>query len=275
MTTQATKFEQTHIAMVLDRSGSMDCCRKATIDAVNKYLLEARGDSVLKEADFQLMTFDTDSIDTVRNGAPINVKDITMEDYVPRGGTPLYDAVGRGIDTLDGKLAGGSGKAILVIVTDGAENSSRKYQGEPGRRQIKEMITARQSAGWLVVFLGAGLDAAAQGLALGVAAGATADIAMDEVALAASTHAMYSMSRSYAAQPNREKAGQLRASGALDLSASTRKAMGDASGGAGLLGRTKVPPAAKAPVQAPTAPVAPVAKAGDTWDKKEVDAWSK
>src|SRR5262249_37767911 len=96
--TAPTKFEQTHISMVLDRSGSMESCRKATIDAVNKYLLEARQDSVLKESDFELLTFDTDSIDSLRRGAPVAVKDISMEDYVPRGGTPLYDAIGRGID---------------------------------------------------------------------------------------------------------------------------------------------------------------------------------
>lgn len=64
-TTKPTKFEQTHIAMVLDRSGSMESCRKATIDAVNKYLLEARQDANMKEADFELLTFDSQSIDTM------------------------------------------------------------------------------------------------------------------------------------------------------------------------------------------------------------------
>ena len=35
MTTTPTKFEQTHIAMVLDRSQSMGSCRDSTIEAVN------------------------------------------------------------------------------------------------------------------------------------------------------------------------------------------------------------------------------------------------
>jgi hypothetical protein len=38
--------------------------------------------------------------------------------------TPLYDAVGRGIDSLDARQAkSGSDKAVQVIVTDGMENA--------------------------------------------------------------------------------------------------------------------------------------------------------
>ena len=40
-----TDSTKTSITMVLDRSGSMESCRAATITSVNKYLLEARGDA--------------------------------------------------------------------------------------------------------------------------------------------------------------------------------------------------------------------------------------
>ena len=61
-----TDSTKTSITMVLDRSGSMESCRAATITSVNKYLLEARGDLILKESDFQLMIFDTQSLGEVQ-----------------------------------------------------------------------------------------------------------------------------------------------------------------------------------------------------------------
>jgi len=115
---------KTSITMVLDRSGSMNSGRQATIDAVNKYLAEARG-CELASADFELTIFDSVSIDTIRSGELSSVRNITDGDFVPREITPLYDAMGRGIDSLDHRA--GDGKAILVVVTDGMENHSRKH----------------------------------------------------------------------------------------------------------------------------------------------------
>ncbi len=257
-----TKFEQTHIAMVLDRSGSMGSCRKATIDAVNKYLLEARQDAALKEADFSLKIFDSQSIDEVRSGVIINVKDLAEVDFQPRGGTPLYDAVGRGIDDLDGKLVNaGSGKAILVIVTDGEENSSRRHT----HASISELIKARQGVGWLIVFLGAGLDAARQGIAMGIRAASTASIAMNEQALGATMSSVRGMSSGYAARPLAEA---MDFAATASFSAGERRSMGDATAGADLLGAQQAPGGAPTPsVDTPAAPQA------DAFTST-TDAWS-
>lgn len=47
-------------------------------------------------------------------------------------------------------------KVIVMIITDGAENSSRKYSGE----QIKSMIKHQEDKyGWEFMFLGANIDA--------------------------------------------------------------------------------------------------------------------
>ena len=164
---------KTSITMVLDRSGSMNSCRKATIDAVNKYLEEAKS-SDLKTADFELMIFDAKSIDVIRSGVLADVAGITEKDFEPRDMTPLYDAIGRGIDSLDKR--NGDGKAILVIVTDGAENQSRKHT----HASISELIQGRQDKGWLILFLGAGLENAQQGTSLGIRAANVANIGLDE-----------------------------------------------------------------------------------------------
>jgi Mg-chelatase subunit ChlD len=70
--------------------------------------------------------------------------------------TPLYDAVGRGVGILDEALGGKPGKAVLVIMTDGLENASREFD----HIRITDLVKKRQEAGWLVVFLGEGLDVA-------------------------------------------------------------------------------------------------------------------
>ena len=224
---QMTDSTETSITMVLDRSGSMESCRAATITSVNRYLLEARGDENLKEAGFELMIFDTQSLDVIRSGRMTDVKDITSEDFQPRGGTPLLDAIGRGVDKLDKKAA--SNKAILVIVTDGEENSSKKHNYE----SIKALIDDRQTKGWLIVFLGAGLSSAQQGLRMSIHAANVANIGLDEASLGASMGVLAAISGAYSLK---KTAAETRAYAESEKFTSKMRAMmGDRSGGADLV----------------------------------------
>jgi len=94
------------------------------------------------------------------------VKPLAHGEYSCAGMTPLYDAVGRGIGVLDEATAGkDAAKAILVVMTDGMENDSKEFN----HAKITGLIRARQDAGWLIVFLGEGLDVAKQGEAMGAA----------------------------------------------------------------------------------------------------------
>lgn len=227
-----TRFEQTCISMIVDRSGSMQSCQGAAIAAINSYLAEARKDSVLAEADFDLTIFDSNSIDSIRSGAPLRVADITQDDFQPRASTPLYDAVGRGIESLDKRLtASASTKAVLVIVTDGQENSSKKHTHE----SISALIKDRQDKGWLVLFLASGLGNAQQGLAMGIRAESVANIGLDRASLSASMSYASRASSGYGRNPNAVQAKAWRATGAAGLSAGERRLMGDTSGGEGLV----------------------------------------
>jgi hypothetical protein len=248
---------KTSIAMVLDRSGSMNSCRQPTIDAVNKYLLEARADSALKEADFELMIFDSESIDTIRSGKTCDVKDITPEEFEPRASTPLFDAIGRAIDSLDAKAK--DGKAILVVVTDGYENHSRKHTLE----SMSALIQERQARSWLIVFLGAGLGAAQQGTAMGIRAASVANIAMDEASLSATMSNVREMNAGYAATAT--MAARRCFIDEASFSAEDRKAMGDTSGGAGIIAPSK---------KAAASPFRHQSSSTDAWPKAPGDAWS-
>ena len=258
-----TDITKTAITMVLDRSGSMNVCRKATIDAVNKYLAEARSSEQLTDADFELMIFDSQSIDTIRSGPMTNVADIGDADFQPRAMTPLWDACGRGIDSLDKKVGPNAenGKAVLVIVTDGEENHSMKHTAS----SIRELIEARQNAGWLIIFLGAGLDNAVQAKSVGINVENVANIGLDEAALSATMDAMVETNVAYASTRSFEEAKAYAAS--PKFSRSMRMAMGYASGGDALR--------AANPIKTPVVPL--VKDTGDAWggSASSGDAWTK
>jgi len=137
------------------------------LGAVNGYITRAKQDRNLYEARFSLITFNSQGVDTIRaNEIMETVKPLSHAEYACASMTPLYDAVGRGIGVLDEATAGkGAAKAILVVMTDGMENDSKEFN----HAKIMGLIKARQDAGWLIVFLGEGLDVAKQGEAMGAA----------------------------------------------------------------------------------------------------------
>jgi Mg-chelatase subunit ChlD len=63
----------------------------------------------------------------------------------PRGGTPLFDAIGLAIHDLENVEESTDENKVLVIVTDGFENASKEYTFENISSKIKE----KEEAGWL------------------------------------------------------------------------------------------------------------------------------
>lgn len=167
--------KRTHICMLLDRSGSMWGIVDDTIGGINTFLAEQR--KVAGECTFTLVQFDsTDPHEiSIRNQAIADVKDLDKTTFVPRGGTPLYDAIGKVIALCDADIAAGTIKpelVVFVVVTDGQENQSREYSKEQAQAAIKSCETK----GWQIVYLGVGIDAMAQGGGLGVKAQSTLNV---------------------------------------------------------------------------------------------------
>jgi Mg-chelatase subunit ChlD len=156
-----------HVCLVLDRSGSMQAIQDDALGGVNGYIMAAKQDRALYESRFSLITFSSESVDTIRKNETMEeVKPIASTEYRCAGWTPLYDAIGRGIGILDEAVsATPDSRCILVVMTDGQENASREFSHD----KITALIKARQERGWLVTFLGEGLDVAQQGVRLGTA----------------------------------------------------------------------------------------------------------
>jgi uncharacterized protein YegL len=181
--------------LILDESGSMSNLTKDTIGGVNSFLDQQR-----KDADGTKVTIVKFEGGNIR--VPVQDADVSklgqFTDYQPCGGTNLLDAVGHTIEMvntmLKGKKKAERPSVFIQIVTDGHENQSRKYQ----REEIKNMISQCTEADWVVTYIGANVDAFAEGTSLGISAQATAsyktESTMDSyAAVAASTTRMKSL----------------------------------------------------------------------------------
>ena len=161
------RSDLTDITLVVDRSGSMDSIKSDAEGGINEFIQQQANEP--GEALLTLMQFDTE-YDLVHNG--VNVGKVPPYQLVPRGMTSLLDAVGRSIKETGARLAAmpeqnRPGLVIFVIVTDGAENSSKEFT----RADIRKMIEHQQSKySWQFTFLAADQDAFAAGGSLGIKA---------------------------------------------------------------------------------------------------------
>lgn len=150
----------TELVFILDRSGSMDPLAEDTIGGYNSLLKKQK--ELPGKAMVTTVLFD-DQYEVLHNGEDLSkVEPLTSATYYARGCTALLDAVGRTLMDVDAKYKGLAdfmkpSKTMVVIITDGMENSSREYTYE----KVKRMISARRGIGWEFVFLGANIDAEA------------------------------------------------------------------------------------------------------------------
>jgi uncharacterized protein YegL len=171
--------DQIHATVLLDRSGSMNSLREQVITGFNTFLAEQRSGTVDGAAlAVSLVQFDGQSaFHVVIDAVPAaEVVDLEWNDYQPRGSTPLFDAIGRLIETLDQRVAEPAHleeDQIICIITDGAENASTDFSAA----EIKELIEARTEAGFAFIFLGANQDSFTAAETLGMQRGNTRNFA--------------------------------------------------------------------------------------------------
>lgn len=161
--TKAKKNAPTELVCVIDRSGSMSATLADAQGGLDTFL--AKQKALGEPCNLTLHEFDTEFDTPIPHGP---IADAPAYRLVPRGMTALYDAVGRTIRDLDAHVAKGA-QVIVLIVTDGQENSSREFTGA----QVRELVKARTDAGWAFSFVGVGIDAYADGGTMGMARAST------------------------------------------------------------------------------------------------------
>lgn len=191
--------DYTHIAVVLDSSGSMGGILNDTIGGFNTFLKaqkDAEGEATLTLVEFAqpkigdghwvggwLQPGNRPNLDFGKtDGVELNVKldftpikavpELTTHNYRPSGGTPLLDTIAGTIIRTGKALAAmpealRPGKVLFVIITDGEENASRIYN----HQRVMEMIQHQSIVyKWEFMYLGANQDAIQVGATFGISA---------------------------------------------------------------------------------------------------------
>jgi len=145
------------VSFILDRSGSMFSCIDDTIGGFNAFVESQKVDN--PHGTLSLHLFGNDYTTMYTNKPVGEVENLTTKTYRPHGGTALLDAIGTTIKEIDDR---GSTR-VVVILTDGHENSSQVYS----KTHINDLIRLHNHE-WKFVFLGANQDAIGEGQTLGI-----------------------------------------------------------------------------------------------------------
>ena len=158
-----------HIIFIVDRSGSMWPTAKDAEGGIRQFLK----DQVILtgKKTFSLYQFDTEH-ERVFHFAPLASG--LMYELKPRGGTALYDAIMAAVTQEGETLAAFEedlrpGRVVVIIVTDGEENSSVEHPGDEGLKHVRELLEQQQNTySWQVTYIGANVDAFSNATALGI-----------------------------------------------------------------------------------------------------------
>lgn len=171
----------TEIVFILDASGSMAGVVNDTIGGFNSML--ERQKKAEGEAYLSTVLFDDEST-VLYDRVDINkVKPLTDKEYVVGGCTALLDAVGGAIHHIGtihkyARDEDRPSKTLFVIITDGEENASHRYDYD----RVKKMIKRQENKyGWEFMFLGANIDAAAAARNIGIRANRSVQYKQDRV----------------------------------------------------------------------------------------------
>lgn len=165
-----------HIWVLLDRSGSMEGIRSAMEVGFDRFIADQKSASAPSTL-LTLVQFDDQQVhEVIVDAAALEQVPSLLGRLVPRGRTPLYDAIGRLLDRAEEVSKVGERQLVLVI-TDGQENASRFV----GRDDIFGRIRDLESRGWTFVYLGANQDSYAQGGRMAVADGNISNFEFSEM----------------------------------------------------------------------------------------------
>ena len=144
--------EKTLLVFILDRSGSMAGKERDVIGGFNSLIEKERNRS--GKCYIKTVLFDN-RINTIYDCEDIRrVRPMTEKEYYVGGSTSLLDAVGKTINELKPSIVNYD-KILVVIMTDGYENSSVEYN----YKQVKNLINDTKRCGVEYLFLGADIDA--------------------------------------------------------------------------------------------------------------------
>ena len=157
------------VVAIIDRSGSMRGKEEDTVGGINVAISELKkqksDEDIIR---ISIKLFDNEQLMKLRSVDIIEVEEFPVSEFVPRGSTALYDAIG---DTLkffiDKKTCDSTSydSCLIYVASDGLENASMKYTSH----SLKSMIaTAESKYNINILYLGANQDAIMQANNIGI-----------------------------------------------------------------------------------------------------------
>lgn len=157
---------QVYNLVILDKSGSMESIRKEALDGYNETMGAIRA-AQQKHMDTLVhfvspAAFCDCGIDMIYDKTHIvDAGKLTKDKYEPCCRTPLFDAIGKTVKKLKSDIKDikdikdiEDAAVLVTIITDGYENSSKKWTGPA----VKKLIDDCKEDGWMFSFIGAGED---------------------------------------------------------------------------------------------------------------------
>jgi len=153
------KKHQVHNLIILDESGSMHSIKSTIIQGFNELVQTIHGiEKQFPEQEHfvSFVTFNSLGEKLLHFMEPAGkLHQIDEKSYNPDASTPLYDAMGFGMNKLKQALDGQTDYNVLVtILTDGEENASREFSGS----DIKKLVEELKQNNWTFTYIGTDHD---------------------------------------------------------------------------------------------------------------------
>ena len=150
----AKKNKPLSVYVALDRSGSMGGERWThAIDSINEYINGLKKEKI--EGTVSIVAFDYGQsmrlIDLVTDQSIAYFEPLPHDCTQPSGMTPLFDAAA---NVMDRAIENNAERTVVVIMTDGEENSSKEFNQATIKAKVKDLTNKK----WEVLFLGANFD---------------------------------------------------------------------------------------------------------------------
>lgn len=153
--------------IILDESGSMSCIERQALNGLNETLQtirRAQDKFPEQEQLVSIVPFESGNIRLLRDKVSIKeVNDLRPDEYNPGACTPLYDAIGFGINSIRKEVTDDD-SVLVTIITDGEENSSEEYSG----KAIAMIIDELKKKGWMFTYIGANQDAVSVAMTINI-----------------------------------------------------------------------------------------------------------
>jgi hypothetical protein len=164
-----SKKPKTHVAIILDRSGSMQSIRSQALQNYNEQIQQMKENAKDQDIFCSLITFNGEVYEHLWDQPADALEEADESAYVPAGGTAMYDAVGYAVKKLKDTVPADDNTAFLIVViSDGEENASKHF-GIPaslnehdlrlfsasGRSDLKVLIeNCQNTKQWTFTYMG-------------------------------------------------------------------------------------------------------------------------